>query len=105
MIDFRVCSPCLLLAGQSVLTAIVVLATAVLPRAGDPVLMLPVTRQAARDLSGRLFDGKTLVLGAGPVGGSFVIMPTDDRAWGTFIAMGVLPLANPERLCGEPGDG
>ena len=105
MIDFRVCSPRLLLAGQSILTAIVVAAAIVLPRAGDPVLMLPVTRQAARDLSGRLFDGKTLVLGAGPVGGSFVILPTDDRAWGTFIAMGVLPLAYPERLCGKPADG
>lgn len=105
MIDFRVYSPRLLLAGQSILTAIVVAAAIVLPRAGDPVLMLPVTRQAAHDLSGRLFDGKTRILGAGPVGGSFVIMPTDDRAWKAFITMGVLPLAYPERLCGEPADG
>ena len=105
MIDFRVCSPRLLLVGQSILTAIVVAAAIVLPRAGDPVLMLPVTRQAAHDLSGRLFDGKTRVLGAGPVRGSFVIMSANGRAWRAFIAMGVLPLAYPERLCGEPSDG
>lgn len=105
MIDFRVFSSHLLLAGQSVLTATVLAAAIVLPRVGDPVLMLPVTRQAARDLSGRLFDGKTLVLGAGPVSGSLVIKPTGDRAWRAFIAMGVLPLAYPESLCGEPDDG
>lgn len=105
MVDFPVCASRLLLAGQSFLTVIVMAAAVVLPRAGDPVLMLPVTRQAARDLSGRVFDGRTKVLGAGPVGGSFVIMPMGDRAWGAFIAMGVLPLAYPERLCGEPTDG
>lgn len=105
MIDFPVYSPRLLLAGQSILTAIVVAAALVLPRAGTPVLMLPVTRQAAHDLSGRLYDGKTRVLGAGPVRGSFVVLPTDDRAWGTFIAMGVLPFAFPQRLCGTPADG
>jgi hypothetical protein len=105
VIDFRVFSSRLLLAGQSVLTAIVLAAAVLLPHVGDPVLMLPVTRQAARDLSGRLFDGKTLVLGAGPVSGSFVTVSTNDRAWGTFIAMGVLPLAYPQALCGEPRDG
>lgn len=105
MIDFRVFSSHLLLAGQSALTAIVLAAAVAPPRVGGPVLMLPFTRQAARDLSGRVFDRKTLVLGAGPVAGSLIIMPTGRRAWGAFIAMGVLPLAYPERLCGEPYDG
>ena len=105
MIDFRVFSSHLLLAGQSALTATVLAAAIMLPRVGDPVLMLPVTRQAVRNLSGRLFDGKTLVLGAGPVSGSFVTVSTNDRAWGTFIAMGVLPLAYHKRLCGGPRDG
>jgi len=105
VIDFRVFSSHLLLAGQSALTATVLAAAIMLPRVGDPVLMLPVTRQAVRNLSGRLFDGKTLVLGAGPVSGSFVTVSTNDRAWGTFIAMGVLPLAYPEWLCGEANDG
>ena len=105
MVDFPVYASRLLLAGQSFLTAIVVAAAVVLPRAGDPVLMLPITHQAARDLSAQVFDGKTKILGAGPIRGSLVILSTSDRAWGAFIAMGVLPLAYPARLCGAPTDG
>jgi hypothetical protein len=77
---------------------IVVAAAIALPRVGDPVLMLSVTRQVARDLSGRLFDRKTLVVGR--TGRRwFAIMPTDDRARGAFITMGVVPA----RCCNRHG--
>lgn len=105
MIDFRVFSSRLLLAGQSILTAAVLAVAVALPHVGDPALMLPVTPHAARDLSGRVFDGKSLVLGAGPIRGSLAIIATRDRGWGAFLAMGVLPLAYPASLCGKAGDG
>ena len=91
--------PRLFFAVQSILTVIVTAAAVVLPRVGDPVVLLPVTRLAARDLSGRLLDGKTIVLGGGPVRGSFIVL-LNDPAWGTLVRQGVLPLAYPSRLCG-----
>ena len=98
-----ICLSRVLLAGHLSLIALVMTAAMMLPRAGVPILMLPVTRQAARDLSNRLFDGKYQVVGPGPISGSFVVLATNDRAWRTLVRLGVLPLAWPARWCGGPG--
>ncbi len=104
MVRFSAFLPGSLLAGHLVLIALVMTTAMMLPRAGAPVLTLPVTRQAARDLSGRLFDGKFRVLGPGPVRGSFVVVAADGRAWRTLGRLGVLPLAWSARRCGAPGN-
>jgi len=99
-----ICLSRVLLAGHLSLIVFVMAAAMMLPRVGVPILMLPVTRQAARDLSGRLFDGKYRVVGPGPISGSFVVLATNDRAWRTLVRLGVLPLASPARWCGGPGN-
>ncbi len=98
-------SAAILLCGQCALTLAAMLMVALFPRANAPVLLLPVTRDAAHDLPARLFDGTSRILGAGPVRGSFVVLLANDRAWRTLVPSGVLPLAYDARLCGARRDG
>ena len=104
MVRTPICLSRVLLAGHLSLTVFVMAVAMMLPRAGVPILVLPVTRDAARDLSGRLFDGKYRVVGPGPISGSFVVVATNERAWRTLVRLGVLPLAWSARWCGGPGD-
>jgi hypothetical protein len=98
-------SAAVLLSGQCALTLTAMLMAALLPRTNAPVLLLPITRHAARDIPARLFDGTSRILGAGPVRGSFVVLLANDQAWGTLVASGVLPLAYDVGLCGARRDG
>lgn len=102
MVRVSVCLSRVLLAGHLSLIVSVMAAAMMLPRAGVPILMLPVTRHAAHDLSGRLFGGTFRIVGPGPITGSFVVIATNDRAWRTLVRLGVLPLAWPARWCGAP---
>lgn len=90
----------LLLAGQVALTVVVTSTTVMMPDGRGPVLLIPVTRQSARELAATLFDGKARILAAGPVRGSFVVLLAKDRAWRALVPMGVLPLAYGPRTCG-----
>jgi len=84
--------PTIFLLGQIAMTASVAVVTMMLPRAGAPVSLVPVTLQAGRS-SSQLSDGKMRVFGTGPVKGSFVATAADDRAWRTLASLSVLPLA------------
>ena len=102
MVRTPICLSRVLLAGHLSLIVFVMAVAMMLPRAGVPILVLPVTRDAARDLSGRLFDGKYRVVGPGPISGSFVVVATNERAWRTLVRLGVLPLAWSAQWCGAP---
>lgn len=80
----------------------VLIATVLWPRAGQPVLLVPITGTQSADL--RALSGEGLaVIGAGRLPHSFVVYRPDAFPIVAVLRQGFVPLAAPQMLCSLTG--
>lgn len=70
------------------------------PPATGNMLLVPIWPGAGHDMVARATDGGALLIGRGPLPGSFVISGDRGAIAAAMLAHGVLPIAAPASGCG-----
>jgi hypothetical protein len=76
---------------------------ALYPPARGKMILVPVWPRAGHGMLARAIDSQALLVGYGPLPGSFVISGDRAAMFGTMLRHGVLVLAAPPAACGEKG--
>ncbi|OYW48711.1 MAG: hypothetical protein B7Z34_12475 [Novosphingobium sp. 12-62-10] len=88
---------------QAALAVAILLLATLLPRAGQPVLLLPLGHQDAASFKALSAKGLALV-GPGRWPHTLVVYHTEKFPTLAVLRLGFLPLAAPAGLCGQPSD-
>jgi len=76
---------------------------ALYPPARGKMILVPVWPGAAHGMLALAIDRQALLVGYGPLPGSFVVSGDRAAMFGTMLRHGVLVLAAPPAACGEKG--